>query len=250
MLDLSVIVPTFNDRTRAEATAEMLHGTIAEAGLHAEIVLVDDGSDAAHRPDSSSLPDGVRVVQLDRNRGKGFAVRTGLAETRGSTRIFTDVDLPYGTRSIVDCYEKLSTSGADFVYGDRSHAESTTVSRLRKRRRISSLVFRSAVFSIVGIRQADTQCGIKGMRDWVAKAMVPRLSVDGFAFDVELFRFATDSDLRIVPIPVRLANNEVSTVRLVRDSAAMVRDLVAIRARSVTGHYRLQRTVPQAERAS
>jgi dolichyl-phosphate beta-glucosyltransferase len=239
MLDLSVIVPAFNAKARAQATAEMLYATLTDAGLDAEIVLVDDGSNAAERVDSSSLPQGVRVVHLDRNRGKGFAVRAGLADTTGNARIFTDVDLPYGTASIMHCYEKLVRSPADFVYGDRSHIESTTFARLRKRRRISSLVFRGAVFSIVGIRQADTQCGIKGMRDWVARAVVPRLRVDGFAFDVELFRCAMDSGMMAVPIPVELANNEVSTVRLVRDSASMVRDLVAIRVRSAAGHYRL-----------
>jgi Glycosyltransferases involved in cell wall biogenesis len=213
MLDLSVIVPTFNAKASARDTAVLLHATLAEAGLRAEIVLVDDGSDAAHRPDSSAMPATVRVIQLDSNRGKGFAVRAGLAETAGNTRIFTDVDLPYGPASIIDCYEMLSSSPADFVFGDRSHLESTVTSRLRKRRRISSMVFRGAVFSIVGIRQPDTQCGIKGMRDWVARAMIPRLRVDGFAFDVELFRFAQDSDLTIAPIPVHLANNDVSTVR-------------------------------------
>ena len=154
--------------------------------------------------------------------------------------MFTDVDIPYGRDSVVTCCEMLNRGDVDFVFGDRSLPESRILSRLQKRRRLSSVVFRGAVLTIVGLRQADTQCGIKGLRGAVATAMLPVLSVDGFAFDVEMFRCARDNDLAIAPMPVHLANGDDSTVRLIRDSATMLRDLLAIRARSARGHYRLK----------
>ena len=240
MIDLSVIIPTFNAKSHAQATVERLHSRLAATGLRSEIVLVDDGSRAGERPDQASMPTGVRVVQIDRNRGKGHAVRSGLAVATGRARVFTDVDLPYGTESVLECYEKLNRGDADFVYGDRSLPESRILSRLRKRRRLSSVVFRGAVLTIAGLRQADTQCGMKGLRGRVAEAMLPVLRVDGFAFDVEMFRCARDNDLTIAPMAVHLANGDDSTVRLIRDSATMLRDLLAIRARSARGHYRLK----------
>jgi hypothetical protein len=100
-------------------------------------------------------------------------------------------------------------------------------------------VFRGAVFSIVGLVQADTQCGIKGLHGDVADAMLEVLTIDGFAFDVEMFRCARDNDLPMAPMVVHLANADDSTVRLVRDSAAMLRDLLTIRARSLRGRYQL-----------
>lgn len=240
MIDLSVIIPTFNAKSHAQATVERLHSRLAATGLRSEIVLVDDGSRAEERPDQASMPTGVRVVQIDRNRGKGHAVRSGLAVATGRARVFTDVDLPYGTESVLECYEKLNRGDADFVYGDRSLPESRILSRLRKRRRLSSVVFRGAVLTIAGLRQADTQCGMKGLRGRVAEAMLPVLRVDGFAFDVEMFRCARDNDLTIAPMAVHLANGDDSTVRLIRDSATMLRDLLAIRTRSARGHYRLK----------
>ena len=240
MINLSVIIPTFNAKSHAQATVERLHSRLAATGLRSEIVLVDDGSRAEERPDQASMPTGARVVQVDRNRGKGHAVRSGLAVATGRARVFTDVDLPYGTESVLECYEKLNRGDADFVYGDRSLPESRILSRLRKRRRLSSVVFRGAVLTIAGLRQADTQCGMKGLRGRVAEAMLPVLRVDGFAFDVEMFRCARDNDLTIAPMPVHLANGDDSTVRLIRDSATMLRDLLAIRARSARGHYRLE----------
>jgi dolichyl-phosphate beta-glucosyltransferase len=242
MTDLSVIIPTFNARSRAQATVETLQSRLAATGLRWEIVLVDDGSRAEERPDSATVPPGVRVLQIDPNRGKGHAVRSGLAVATGRARVFTDVDLPYGTESILECFEKLDRGDADLVYGDRSLPESRILSRLRKRRRLSSVVFRGAVMTVTGLRQADTQCGIKGLRGRVAAAILPLLRVDGFAFDVELFRCARDNDLTTAPIAVHLANGDDSTVRLIRDSATMLRDLIAIRTRSARGHYRLKTT--------
>ena len=240
MIDLSVIIPTFNARSRAQATVETLQSRLAATRLRWEIVLVDDGSRVEERPDAATVPGGVRVLQIDRNRGKGHAVRSGLAVATGRARIFTDVDLPYGTDSILECFEKLDRGDADFVYGDRSLPESRILSRLQKRRRLSSVVFRGAVMTITGLRQADTQCGIKGLRGRVAAAMLPVLRVEGFAFDVEMFRCARDNDLSIAPIPVHLANGDDSAVRLIRDSATMLRDLIAIRTRSAQGKYRLK----------
>jgi len=185
------------------------------------------------------LPETARVVQVDRNRGKGNAVRAGLDVALGRVRVFTDVDLPYGTSSILECYERLNEGSVDVVYGDRSLPESKVLSRLRKRRRLSSVAFRGAVFTIVGLRQADTQCGIKGIRADVATAMLPVLKIDGFAFDVEMFRCAKDNGLTTMPIAVHLANGDDSTVRLIRDSTTMLRDLLTIRGRSALGKYRL-----------
>jgi len=247
--DLSVIIPTYNAKDRAHQTVKTLQTRLASTGLRVEILLVDDGSRPSERPDQAQLPSEAHVVQLDHNRGKGYAVRAGLLASNGARRIFTDVDLPYGADAIIACYEALGR-GSDFVYGDRTLPESTAISRQRKRRRLSSAVFRIAVASIAGLRQSDTQCGIKGLRGGVAEAILPLLRTDGFAFDVEIFRCAADNGLVVKPLAVVLANGDDSTVRLVRDSASMLKDLIAIRGRSLRGHYRLGRPVEEVSRVA
>ncbi len=236
--DLSVIIPAYNAKDRAYETVRTLHTRLAGTGLRVEILVVDDGSRPSERPDQGQLPAEAHVVQLDYNRGKGYAVRSGLLASNGTRRIFTDVDLPYGAEALLSCYEALG-EGADVVYGDRTLPESTAISRLRKHRRLSSAVFRVAVTAIAGLRQSDTQCGLKGLRGSVAEAILPLLRTDGFAFDVEIFRCAEDNGLSVKPMAVQLANGDGSTVRLVRDSASMLKDLLAIRGRSLRGHYRL-----------
>lgn len=239
MIDLSVIIPTFNARRRAYATVELLTTRLAREDLRAEILLVDDGSRAEERPESGAMSPGTRLIQLDRNSGKGFAVRTALASATGRSRVFTDVDLPYGADSILECHARLAQGETALVYGDRSLPESRILSRLRKRRRLSSVIFRGAVLAIAGLSQADTQCGVKGLRGDVASAILPLLHIDGFAFDVELFRCARDNNLEMSPLAVHLVNGDDSTVRLVRHSASMLKDLVRIRAKSLAGGYSL-----------
>lgn len=239
-VDLSVIIPAYNAKARATHSAVVLEQSLQNRSFTSEILLVDDGSRDAERPDRLELPADVRLLQVEENRGKGHAVRSGMTAARGRVRVFTDVDLPYGIDAILECYSILN-SGVDFVYGDRSLPDSKLLTPRRKRRRVSSIVFRGAVFTIAGLQQADTQCGIKGLRAEAAMAMLPLLQTDGFAFDVEIFRCAIDNGLKCQGISVHLqdANDADSTVRLLRDSTAMLRDLMAIRMRSLRGDYRL-----------
>lgn len=246
-MDLSIVVPTYNAKQLAHQTAESLQSYLAGHGIGFEIVLVDDGSLPAERPDNGRLPAGARLVQLGQNQGKGAAVRAGLASATGRSRVFTDVDLPYGLESLMTCYRAIVDSGMDFVYGDRSLPTSSLVARPSWRRRMSSAVFRLAVSGIVGLRPTDTQCGLKGFSGPVADALVKVLRTDHFAFDVEIFKYARDNNLRVYQIPVQLVNEDISTVRLARDAMTMVRDLVTIRQRAARGEYRLARPAPFAK---
>jgi dolichyl-phosphate beta-glucosyltransferase len=249
--DLSIIVPTYHARELAQRSAEALDRYFRGLGISFEIVLVDDGSAGHKRPDEKSLPATAALVQLPANRGKGFAVRTGLLTACGRCRVFTDVDLPYGLDSLLACYNAVIEDGADFVYGDRSLPASTVVMHPSLRRRLSSAAFRLAVSTMVGLPPTDTQCGLKGFRGAVANSLVPLLHTDHFAFDVEIFRCAVDSGLAMQAIPVRLVNEDISTVRLLRDSVTMLRDLVAIRRRASRGDYHIgSRSSTQAESLS
>jgi len=236
--DLSVIMPTYNAKALAHRSVDALHQFLGETGLRFEILLVDDGSRIDQRPDKATLPVSGRLLQVDPNRGKGYAVRAGLLSATGRCRVFTDVDLPYGLPSILTCYESVIDRGADFVYGDRSLPASSHHSPPSPGRRLSSIAFRLAVLAIAGLPPTDTQCGLKGLRGDVADVLAPLLQVDHFAFDVEIFRCARDSGLSMQPIPVHLVNGDTSTVRLLRDSMTVFRDLMSIRRRATRGHYR------------
>tara|TARA_Y100000590_G_scaffold216390_1_gene245152 strand:- start:235 stop:546 length:312 start_codon:yes stop_codon:yes gene_type:complete len=83
----------------------------------------------------------------------------------------------------------------------------------------------------------DTQCGLKAFRADVAKNLFTASSLNGFAFDVELFHLAERWRLSLIEVPVEVQHSERSTVRVIRDGVRLIVDLVRIRQRSRNGEY-------------
>ena len=97
---LSVIVPVFNERT---TVAEIIRRIRAvELPVDVEVIVVDDGSTDGTDKVLAALGDStVRVIDHQRNRGKGAAIRTGLAAARGDLVLVQDADLEYDPAGLV-----------------------------------------------------------------------------------------------------------------------------------------------------
>jgi glycosyltransferase involved in cell wall biosynthesis len=114
---LTVIVPVYNE----DRTIERVVRAVAAVALDHEIVVVDDASTDATaeilvRLEREGL---VRVFRQDRNRGKGAAVRRGIAEARGEICVIQDADLEYQPRDFPELIRPIVELGADAVYGSR-----------------------------------------------------------------------------------------------------------------------------------
>src|SRR5262245_47815369 len=98
-VDLTVVIPAFNETQRITPTLERLHTFLdrpASTGpLRYELLVVDDGSSdgTADLVDelASRIPN-LRVIRSRPNRGKGAAVRVGMLEARGLVRVMCDAD--------------------------------------------------------------------------------------------------------------------------------------------------------------
>ena len=86
----------------------------------------------------------------------------------------------------------------------------------------------------------DTQCGLKGFRSDVGRFLFARARTDGFAFDIELLHLVERHDLSLVEVPVEVSNSTRTTVRVVRDTARLVRDLFRMRHWAATGVYEVE----------
>src|SRR5258708_32053330 len=94
-LDLSIVVPAYNEEHRILPTLHALHGFLAAQPLRWEIVVVDDGSrdHTVGVVEAAAIPN-LRVVRQLPNRGKGAAGRLGMLEARGQIRVMSDADGP------------------------------------------------------------------------------------------------------------------------------------------------------------
>ena len=232
---LSVIVPAYNEEPRivpSVATIREQLSTLDAAG-ELEIVVVDDCSTDA-TAQAAWEAGANQVIALVTHRGKGAAVRAGVAAATGRTVAFTDADLAYAPRQLLSFLDAIE-SGFDIAIGSRHQAGSSAgTSALRSFG--SRAVNLATNISLLG-NYRDTQCGCKAFRSDVARVVFGAGIIDGFAFDIEVLYLAERYDLALVEIPVEVVNSDTSTVRAFRDGLSVVVDIVRVRATAQRGRY-------------
>ncbi|MGD1148015.1 MAG: dolichyl-phosphate beta-glucosyltransferase [Thermoanaerobaculaceae bacterium] len=230
-ITLSVVVPAYNEERRLPSTLDRVAGYLAgdDRLLPAEIVIVDDGStdgtcggvEGFHPPQGIE----VRLVRLGRNRGKGAAVRAGLAASRGARVLISDADLSTPVEEV----EALLASGADLAVGSRGVRRELIGRRQPVVRDTMGRIFNLALRLMCLTRLRDTQCGFKLLDGDLAHRLAETLRLDGFAFDVEMLARAQRFGATIAEIPVRWYHVDASRVRPLRHGVQMLRDASRLR---------------------
>lgn len=227
----SIVIPAYNEQARFAALLTAL-GRDAEreldrAGLsYLEAVIVDDGStDGTRSLLERAAADEPRINPVfgKRNRGKGAAIRDGVAAARGDWVLIVDVDLSTPIRDVRGLAEEARRAGAEIAIGSRDRHGSNVIAPLR--RRLVGTLFNLAVRGATGLDYADTQSGFKLARTTVARELLTEQLCPGFAFDVELLLRARLAGLEVVEVPVSYTHDHGSKVRILTVAPVMARDL-------------------------
>jgi putative flippase GtrA len=245
-LRATVVIPALDESARIGTTVRSVHEALADLGADGgvEVVVVDDGSsdDTAAAAVSAGAD---QVVVLPENRGKGAAVRAGVAAARGRVVAFTDADLSYSPDQLRAVIEQVER-GWDVVVGNRRHRGATTDRGPGALRDLGSRAINLVTMAVLLSHPHDTQCGLKGFRSDAARLLFGLGRVDGFAFDIELLHLVERHELSLTEVPVRLRSAERSTVRAARDGIRLLRDVWRIRRWSATGAYELDGSADRA----
>ncbi len=239
-VSLSVVLPCYRAAALARQSVARLAQALSDRVETYEIIVVDDGAGDCERAVGAMTTGrggSIRVITLPENRGKGAAVAAGMRAANGAVRVFTDIDVPYGTTPIMLVETLIRERGFHMVIGDRTFPQSRYETELPLGRRVASGVFSYITATLVTGGFFDTQCGLKGFRDDVAEALFGLQTVDRFAFDVELIYLALRHGLEIKRIPVMLESNMSSSVRLGRDSLQTLVDVGRIKLNQMRGAY-------------
>jgi glycosyltransferase involved in cell wall biosynthesis len=121
---LSIVIPAYNERPTVEELLRRVAAAPLPAGVEREVVVVDDGSTDGTRELLRALaaagePLPFRLIEQPRNRGKGAAIRTGLAAAAGDFLVVQDADLEYDPREYPKLLQPILDGEADVVYGSR-----------------------------------------------------------------------------------------------------------------------------------
>ncbi|MGI5377035.1 glycosyltransferase [Streptomyces sp. CA-251387] len=233
--DLSVVIPAYNEQHRLTRTLDTITDHLTADGTRWpdwEIIVADDGSTdatadlvtARHRPR-------VRLVTAPRNRGKGHALRLGVAASRGRRVLVTDADLATPIEEL-ERLDKALTEGNSAAIGSRSVPGATIGDRQHRVRellgRAGNLLIRRT--AVPGIR--DTQCGFKLYDGDRAREAYAASRVNGWAIDVEVLRHLHRAGLPVAEVPVRWSHRPGSKVTPL-DYARALTETTRIALRSV-----------------
>lgn len=240
--EISIIIPAFEEEARLAETLNRVLSYIDENGITAEMIVVDDGSrdatSAIASAECKKFPQTAsRVIRCEENRGKGFAVRTGLSAASADIALFSDADLSTPIEELPKLIEPIKTGEFDVTFGSRALDRSLIGTHQPWRREQGGKLFNLIVRLMTGLPFWDTQCGFKAFDMTKFRPLLDLMRIERFGFDVEFLYVAQLNGLRLIEIPVRWDNDERSKVNVVRDSVRMFDEVRRIRRNARIGLY-------------
>ena len=224
-VDLTIAMPVYNER----ATVERAIDAVLDAGLtDYELLVVDDGSTDGSREllDGGTWPEQVRVLRHDRNRGKGAALRTALADARGRYTTILDADLEYTPHDIPALIEPLRTGEAEAVFGTRGFQSHSAYSFWyvvgnRAVTFLANLIYNCWI--------SDLMTGQKALATELFRSL--DLREPGFAIEAEIAARLLGRGIRIYEVPVvyRARGREEGKKLTALDGLRVIRTLLRCR---------------------
>jgi len=241
-IELSIIVPSYNEELRLPASLDRIAAYVAGSGRSTEVLVVDDGSKdrtaAVAAAYAGSIPN-LRVLANGENRGKGYSVRHGMLEARGKIVLFTDADL---SAPIEEADKLLAVMERyDLAIGSRAMDRSLIKVHESAFREFAGIVFNKIVRIVLRLPFVDTQCGFKAFDRERCRIIFEQQRIERFGFDPELLYLARRHGLKAVEIPVLWSHSPATKINMMRDSIQMFLDVFTIRWNALCGRYPRQK---------
>lgn len=236
---LSIIIPAYREEKNIYKTLLAIVEAQNKQAYSYEIIVVVDGSpDTTEKEAKRVNSPHLKVFSYQPNHGKGYALKYGAKHAIGEIITFADAGGDFDPIQFDRCVQLMELFDADLVIGSKWHpASKVSYPPLRK---IYSRSYHTFVKVLLGLRVTDTQTGLKFIRANVANAILPRVLVKQYAFDVELLVVAKQLGFtRVFEAPVDLQFNDVVSGINAKAIRNMIVDTLAIfyRAR-IKNYYR------------
>jgi len=194
-VDLSIVVPIYNEEENIQALHESVSRAMAGSGVDYELILVDDGSsDGSFRflSELAARDQRVKVIRFRRNFGQTAAMAAGFDAASGKVVVPMDGDLQNDPSDILHLLAKVN-EGYDVVSGWRKERRDTFINR-----KLPSILANALISRLTGVHLHDYGCTLKAYR---------REVLDGINLYGEMHRFvpalASQIGAKVAEIPVK-----------------------------------------------
>ena len=228
---ISIIYPVFNEEKRLKKTfLDIEKFEKSNKFLKKEYIFVNDGSS------DQSLPlirkrfknnIRVKVVNYNKNMGKGYALKRGVLVAKNDWVLTTDSDCSVSNFQLMKWIKKRYLNQNTFIYfGSRNHRLS--IVKKKTVRKIVGVIFKFLIRLFFQIKISDTQCGFKLYKLNTAKKLFGMMSVNDYMHDIEICLIAKKLDLRIRDLPVKWTHVSQSKINFIRDFFKVALSLIRI----------------------
>lgn len=235
-MDISIVIPAFDEEKKIGQDVGAAAAFIEGQSLTGEIIVVDDGSTdkTAEEAQNAALPLAVErnIVRLDKNRGKGYAVKTGVLASRGLVVLFADSGTCVPYANALPQIQRIRGGELDIAMASR-RLKSTVIHRDRSlKRRLLSSFFRFVARIVAGVppRFSDTQCGFKVYRGELARELFAQCRTAGFLFELEILLRALKKGYRIEEFPIEWTCDLDTRLRPGSDAGKILKEMLQVRS--------------------
>jgi len=243
---VTIVIPAYNDAKRLPVTLRKIQQFFNRYPVPIEVLcIVEKSRDDTLSLSRSAVEGDPRFQVIDNllQRGKGYAVRSGMLRARGEIVFFTDADLSTPIYEVVNFLEYLAKNPhIDIVIGNRNGKYGRLTRKQRLLRQAMGVAFVKLVNLISGMNVEDSQAGFKAFRSSASKSIFSKASIDGFSFDVEVLLLANKLRYGVHSLPIDWINDTLTTVNPLTDAIQMLKDIFVAKKR-VDEHFYGQKDI-------
>ena len=234
---LSVILPLYNEEKRLNNLFIKINKFKFLNKNKLEFIFVDDGSNdnsyflIKNFIDENKKRIDIKLVSYKDNKGKGFALKKGIAKAKHNWIVTVDIDLSVKLEQIkIWQKKKLISQKIKVYFGSRLLAESKV--KAKKNRKFIGFIFNIILRKILNsnlLNIKDTQCGFKLYKRNIAKKIFRKLTENGYIHDVEILILLQKSKVLVKELAVEWKHKHGSKINLIIDSFIMLKNLLNLK---------------------